>query len=232
MTDSVEVPFLQFLRNGVAKGGFETDDVLAAILPLMKQVRAVHEAGLVAPLDGIQHLTIAEQGHLLFAPAKVSSPEKNSTKVDALQAPVSHAVEVVGELRRTADIDQGSIAISDLGLGTADAPITKPVYLPNYRSWEHAIGHHDELTDIFSVGMLLASVACGLDFTDRSDIEAFITHRNNLFAINRRLNPVVASVIVQMTALNRHQRAPELAEIISRLDNYREQETDLDFNSL
>ena len=63
MTDSVEVPFLQFLRNGVAKGGFETDDVLAAILPLMKQVRAVHEAGLVAPLDGIQHLTIAEQGH-------------------------------------------------------------------------------------------------------------------------------------------------------------------------
>ena len=97
MTDSVESPFLQFLRSGVVKGGFETDDVLAAMLPLMKQVRAVHEAGLVAPLDGIKDLSITEQGHLMFAPAKVSSPEKNSAKVDALQAPVSRAVEVMGE---------------------------------------------------------------------------------------------------------------------------------------
>jgi predicted DNA-binding WGR domain protein len=232
VTDSGESPFLQFLRSGVAKGGFETDDVLAAMLPLMKQVRAVHEAGLVAPLDGIKDLSIAEQGHLMFAPAKVSSPEKNSAKVDALQTPVSHAVEVMGESRRIADVDQGSLSISDLGLGAVDAPITKPVYLPNYRSWEHAIGHHDELTDIFSVGMLLGSVACGLDFTDTAEMEVFITHRGNLFAINRRLNPVVASVIVQMTALNRHQRAPELAEIISRLENYREQATDLDFNRL
>ena len=78
MPDSVEAPFLQFLQNGVAKGGFETDDVLSAILPLMKQVRTVHEAGLVAPLDGIKHLSLTEQGHLMFAPAKVSSPEKNS----------------------------------------------------------------------------------------------------------------------------------------------------------
>jgi len=31
-------PFLKFLDAGVSKGGFETDDVLSALLPLMKQV--------------------------------------------------------------------------------------------------------------------------------------------------------------------------------------------------
>lgn len=38
MSKAIESPFLKFLEAGEAKGGFETDDVLAALLPLMKQV--------------------------------------------------------------------------------------------------------------------------------------------------------------------------------------------------
>src|SRR5688572_29104 len=218
-----EVPFLKFLQAGIERGGFETDDALAALLPLMKQTLAVHEAELVAPLDGLKHITLTEQGTLLFAPAQVSPPQKNSSAIEDLQAPLAHAVEVVGQSSRTADIDQGSLAISDHAVATGDAKITKPVYLPDYRTWEHSIGHHDQLTDIFSLGLLLASVACGLDFTDPHDLESFATNRANLFALNRRLNPVLAAVIVQMTELNRHKRAPDLAQMISRLQNYREQ---------
>jgi len=227
-----EVPFLNFLEAGQAKGGFETDDVLAALLPLMKQVLAAHEAGLVAPLDGIGDLVVAEQGHLMFVPAKVSSPQKNSAKVEAVQSPVSRAVEVIAESRRTADLDEGSLAVSDLGVSTADAGINKPVYLPGYRCWEHTLGHHDELTDIFSLGMLLASLACGLDFMDASELEVFSVNRTNLFGVNRRLNPVLASVIVQMTELSRHKRAPHLAQLISQLEHYRDQPVELDFNRL
>ena len=145
---------------------------------------------------------------------------------------MSRAVEVVAESRRTADIDQSSLTISDLGVGAVGEAVTKPVYLPGYRSWEHAVGHHDELTDIFSLGMLLASVACGLNFADSGELEIFTVNRKNLFGVNHRLNPVLASVVVQMTELNRHKRAPDLAQMISRLENYREQEADLDFNRL
>src|ERR1051325_9282738 len=35
-----------------------------------------------------------------------------------------------------------------------------------------------------------------------------------------------------MTELNRHKRAPDLAQVISRLENYREQTAELDFNRL
>jgi predicted DNA-binding WGR domain protein len=227
-----ELPFLKFLEVAESKGGFETDDVLAALLPLMKQVLATHEAGLVAPLDGVRDLLVAEQGHLMFAPAKVSSPEKNTAKAEKIQSPRSQGVDVVAETRRTANIDEGYLAVSDLGVGTANDEITKPVFLPGYRSWEQAIGHHDELTDIFSLGMLLASVACNLDFTDPSELEVFAVNRTNLFGVNRRLNPVLASVIVQMTELNRHKRAPDLAQLITRLENYRDQPADLDFNRL
>ena len=230
MSELNQPPFLKFLEAGSAKGGFETDDVLAATIPLMKQVLAAHEAGLVAPLEGIQDLTLTEAGQLLFAPTKVNSPEKNTTKVEALQLSVSSAVEVVGESRHVADVDQSTLVVSDLSVGATAADITKPVFLPTYRSWEHAVGHHDELTDIFSLGMLLASVACGLDFTDAGELELFTVNRTNLFSLNPRLNPVLASTIVHMTELNRHKRAQDLGQMISRLENYREQTVDFDTN--
>ena len=217
MTELAQLPFLKFLESGVAKGGFEADDVLAALLPLMKQVLAAHEAGLVAPLNGIQDLVVTDARSLMFAPAKVNSPEKNTNKVEAIQLPISSAVEVVAESRRTADLDQASLTVSDLGVGTTGSDISKPVFLPNYRSWEQAIGHHDELTDIFSLGMLLASVACGLDFTDPGELEMFTVNRTNLFGLTPRLNPVLGSTIVHMTELNRHKRAQDLGQMISRL---------------
>jgi hypothetical protein len=49
VSESNQTPFLDFLEAGVGRGGFETDDVLAALLPLMKQVLAAHDAGLRVP---------------------------------------------------------------------------------------------------------------------------------------------------------------------------------------
>src|SRR5262249_62097846 len=129
-----------------------------------------------------------------------------TSKIEALQSPISSALEVVDESRRVTDLDESSLAISDLKVGASDVDVTKPVYLPGYRSWEHAIGHHDELTDIFSIGMLLASVACGLDFTDSEELEVLAANRSNLFAVNRRLNQDNASVIITMTELYRLQQ--------------------------
>ena len=232
MNEPIQPPFLKFLEAGIAKGGFETDDVLATLLPLMKQTLAAHGSGLVAPLNGIANLSMSADGHLTFPPTKAGPPEKNSAKVEALQSPASRAMEIVAESRRTADVHESSVKVSDLGVNRDDNGITKPMFLPGYRSWELAVGHHDELTDIFSLGMLLASAACGLDFNDPDELETFTVNRTNLFVVNRRLNPVLASVIVQMTELNRHKRAPDLGQMISRLEHYRDQAAELNLSRI
>lgn len=228
MNASGDTPFKQFLDAGVDKGGFETDDILAALVPLLKQVRAAHEAGWVAPLDGTRSLAATPTGQLAFDPSGVNPPVKNTSAVEQLQAKASTALDVVAESRRVADVDQSTLGVSDRRIGVPGSQIERPVYLPGYRCWEHAVGHHDELTDIFSLGQLLGSVACGLDFDDPGELELFTTHRTNLFAIRPRLNPVIASVIVQMTELDRHRRAQDLGQLISRLENYREQAVDID----
>lgn len=234
MSDVSQHPFLAFLEGGIERGGFETDDALAAVLPLMKQVLAAHDAGNVAPLEGLAHLVVGEHRQLAFDPAQIVAPRSNVGRIERVQAPVSHGVEVVDRTSRVADIDSGTLQLTSLDLAPAGHEIVRPVYRPGYVSWEHDVGHHDELTDIFSLGLILASVACGLNFADSGDLEAFVVHRDNLFGLNARLNPVLASVITQMTALNRHRRAQDLASLIGRLENYREQTTDLDatFTSL
>ena len=60
----------------------------------------------------------------------------------------------------------------------------------------------------------------------------FVAHRANLFGVNARLHPVLAAVIVEMTELNRHRRAPDLPSLIRRLENYRDQTPDIDVAKL
>ncbi|MDB6033453.1 MAG: helicase, partial [Verrucomicrobiales bacterium] len=228
MSIANETPFLKFLESGSERGGFETDDVLASVLPLMRQVLACHGDGSVAPLRGIRSLLVNEQGHLSFEPTSAEPPQKNNSKLAEVQASVSQAVEVVGESRHTSDIDAASLVVSNLRIGQAGDPIKKPVYLLDYVCWEHVLGHHDELTDIFSLGLILASLACGLDLNDPADLEAFANGRHNLFTLHSRLNPVLASAILQMTELNRRKRAQDLGALIHRLENYREQPLDFD----
>jgi predicted DNA-binding WGR domain protein len=225
---AAETPFLKLLNGGLDRGGFETDDVLAAMLPLMREVLSVHETGMVAPLNGLQNVCVNGLGQLAFDATRAGLPRKNYDRISVLQAPHAHAVDITGESTHTLDLDAGSRLSRNLEVVERGQEITRLVYVSGYSSWEHSIGHHDELTDVFSLGMILASLACGLDFSDPADLDLFASCRQNLFGINARLNPVLASVIVQMTELNRHRRAQDLKSLISRLENYREQPVDFD----
>src|SRR6185369_11350475 len=113
-----------------------------------------------------------------------------------------------------------------LDLAAPDAPLTRPVHVPGYRAWEHAVGHHDPLTDVYSLGLLLASFACALDLRDAADLERFVSHQANPFALNPRLHPVIGKLIVRMTELSRRRRAQDLPGLLATLRGYREQRLD------
>src|SRR4051812_37379289 len=231
---STPVPsFVEFLRRGCDAGGFGTDDVIGAFLPLLKQVAEAHQNGLVAPLDGPAGLHV-DDIRLQIPDGQMRAPRKNSSRISELQKSAAAAIEVVGESRRTADLDDGSLTHTDLLIGAPGEEAKKPVYLPNYVSWEHQCGHHDQLTDVFSLGLVLASLSCSLDLTDPQDLELFVRNRNNLFSLNERLHPVIAGLIVQMTELNRHRRVQTLETVVLRLENYRDQSADfsVDFRQL
>lgn len=223
--------FQCFLRDRLAGGGFTTEDALASFLPLLRQVVEAHAQGKVAPLEGIDALHV-EGVQVWFEEAKLGRPRVDRSALRRLDKPKAMAVQVVQEVRRTTEVTEGTSVESDVRVGKRAETLEKPIYLPGYVSWEHRVGCHDPLTDVFSLGLILASMACGLDFNARDDVDLFVRNRRNLFTINRGLHPVVVKAILRMTELSRHDRPQDLGPILSALTHYRDQDTDIDIDLL
>jgi predicted DNA-binding WGR domain protein/DNA polymerase III delta prime subunit len=221
--------FERFLEERLGTGGFSTEDALASLLPLMRQVAGAHARGLVAPLEGLNELRV-EGVRIWFEEAKLAAPTLEARAVRKLTREATKSLEVVRESRRTTDVAQELSGALDLAIGVRDERPTRRVYLPGYVAWEHAIEHHDPLTDVFSLGLLLASLAGGLDLRDPVQLETFVASRGNLFALNRDLHPVLAKVIVQMTELDPHRRPQDLEALVASLENYRDQDAGFEFD--
>ncbi len=218
-----------FLIDRIASGGFSTEDVLASFLPLVRQVVEAHAAGRVAPLEGLADLHV-EANRIWFKEASQREPRIQTRVVHRIETPNRARIDVVIETRRTTDVVDGTQTEVNLAIGNRAEAITHPVYLPGYVSWEHQLGHHDPVTDIFSLGMILASLACGFDLETADDLGRFVTSRTNLFQWAPDLHPILARAIVRMTELDRHRRAQDLPTLLQNLENYRDQEIDFDLD--
>ena len=224
MSESISVTLGQRVAEGNA---LPAEDLLHAMLPLMRAVAALHAAGRVADL-GAQAVIDPGDGQLALAHPEGRSPNYNAARLREVQPHAGSALRIVGEYRVATEIDTGS-TVEDLRARGDDAETEfKPAYLAGYRAWEQAIGHHDELADIFVIGLILGSLACGLDLTDAEDVARFSGAQANLFRLNPSLHPVIAALITEMTALNRHERATDLSALARRLEDYRDQPAGLD----
>jgi predicted DNA-binding WGR domain protein len=203
------------------------DDIVVLLLPLLSQVAALHAAGRVAVLD-TEGIIVGADGALTLRQPGGVAPRQASEALARVQPAQATGLNIIGalELQRS---DVGDAASADRALQRdGAAPIDRPVFLPGPGSWEQALGHHDEITDVFLLGMTLAALACGLDFADLDDLQSFVLHRKNLFALQERVQPVLAALVVEMTELNRHRRATDVAALATRLRTWREQPAALD----
>lgn len=214
--------FQDFLLQRIELDVAPTDDVLAGFLPLAREVIEAHRAGCVAPLDALHELHV-DDGRVWFEVAKRLPIRRNATELQRLEAASRVAVEVLSESRRTTDVSDGHEEVTSAEIGVRGERLERPVYLPGYVAWEHEVQHHDPLTDVFSLGLLLASLACRLNLSEPDDLARFVASRRNLFALNEQLHPALAQAILRMTELDRHRRPQDLPALVASLENYRDQ---------
>ncbi|MGC3963627.1 MAG: AAA domain-containing protein [Rhodocyclaceae bacterium] len=221
-----ESPSLRSLITAQAGVALLTDDVLLLVLPLFQQVAELHAHGKVAALDP-DSILIGGEGGLCLRYPEGEAPLMDIDAVRRVQPHAASGLNIIGTLQSTHD--EHGTQVSDAAFQSdVNASITRPVFLPGPASWEKLLGHHDEITDIFLLGCVLGSLACGLDFADEDDLRSFVGHRNNLFVLNDRLHPIVATVVVEMTEINRHDRATDVATVATRLRTWRDQPLGLD----
>jgi predicted DNA-binding WGR domain protein/ABC-type transporter Mla subunit MlaD len=225
--DRFMTTFHEFLLDRIEHGGFTTEDALASFLPLVRQVIASHEAGLCAPLEGIGALQV-ENGEIGFDESSRCPPRNNLSRLRRLLKPEAKAVEVTGTVAVVHDVDTGFNEVESKQNADREVQLERPAWLRGYLCWEHRLEHHDPLTDVFSLGLILASLACSLDLTLPEDHRRFVAHRSNLFALTPGLHPVLAKAIRTMTELDRQKRPQDLRALSSVLENYRDQEVDFE----
>ncbi|GAA0963876.1 WGR domain-containing protein [Kribbella koreensis] len=216
----------------VSQGGLGNDALLAAVLPLFHATAEVHERGLVAPLRGLDRITVDDRTRLGFAPEDASRPLIQAAEIAAREGHRASAVEVVAHRETSVDLgESGGRPVLQVTDPVPEA-ITAPVLVPGWQSWEHVLGHHDPLTDIFSLGQLLIGLGCGLDLSRTEDVARLIDARGNFYTLTGSLHPVIVSVASQMAEPDRHRRAQDLRSLIEQLENYRDQPLDFDVDAI
>jgi len=182
-----------------------SEEVVGAIRSLLEDCRDLHDNGQVAALDRIDLLAVTPSGELALGRVSIGGPI---------------------EAKTIAEIDTVPDHTEAQRIGAPGEMPRQPLYCTGYTSWERLLGHHDALTDIFHLGMLMASLATRLDFRDAGDLAQFVRHKGNLCRLNPHLHPVLARVISDMTKLRRSERAADLSTLIDLVDDYRSVEVD------
>jgi hypothetical protein len=228
MLDSVDMDeprtFGELIGDWREAGSCGTDDVLGAALPLVEQVAALHEEGKVAPLDGIDALRVS-MGHLWFQNSMAGESRDNASALREIERVYTFRIDITGRYKERSE--GGSISVIDEAIGDRAEEQPRPAYFPDYVAWEQRAGHHDQLSDIFVLGLILASLALRIDLTDEEELRFLVRARGDLMRHNPRLHPVVSQIIEKMTELDRRKRPQDLRQLAHALAHYREQEIDL-----
>lgn len=204
-------------------GGSTTPDFIARVLPLLEKAHFLRLRNLVLGIYSIDDVYF--NGRILATDSSGKEFKKGPKRI--FQKPKQrYAIEVSGnysEISKAENDDYDRNIYDDEAIqNDPDKPIDKPVYLPNYKTWDLETGHYDPITEIFTLGFILATVAYGVDFRELQELRTFVENKDRLYFYNKNLHPTVHHIIREMTPLYREERAPSLEEIIAKLKNYRD----------
>lgn len=234
MIEASPKSFIEYLKHGVTNGGFQNEDIVAACMPLLKEVLTFHEQNKVAPLDGLKHILITND-FLDIDEKFIESPKINKKQLEVICAPASEAFTIIGEKKMTTDVGNSTQSVINLEIQLDKSKaITKPVYLPGYTCYEFLIGHHDALSDVFVLGLIMGSISTGLDLNKEEELNTFVNNRKALVFIKSSIHPAIANLIMEMTELDRKKRIRDLNEVIEKLKHYRDYnpEKEMDLTTL
>lgn len=224
---------LDTVRLRLQDGGHaaSADDLLTWCRPLLAEVADLHERqrvmGEELDFDGMA---------LSLADPEGSRPTLRPAALERLAKESDRAVRVVSRLSARTDLDSGYTHVDAVDvypdLASVPSGLEHPVFVGGLHSWEECLGHRDSLVDVAVLGQLMLALVTGLDPFDADQVTRLAGARESLSTSAPQLHPVVARLIREMTDVDRSQRSVDLAEVLLRLEGYREVPEDFDVDGI
>lgn len=215
-----DAPFYKFIQENFEKGQFSNEDIVAIMTPIISEIIEIHDEGKVSSLDDFS--TIYIENEHLYIQNKSQKPKYNTTLINTFFAEKSKVFDVIEEYSQTVNIGDETSNKFENELTIQEENKIKPIYEKDYTCYELKLNHHDPLTDIYLLGMIMASIAFRFDFTDEDDLKKFVNYRKSMVFLNPKINPSIAHIIYGMTEINRNKRWKDLHEIKEKLINFRD----------
>lgn len=218
------ITFQQYLQSAFTSGQWATDEVIGFVLPLFEEVLSFHENNKVAPFEQ-PGTPFINNNRLDIDEQQIHDPVSNTSSLNKLleKHQEIRGYNITGKILVDDNVSNSQAMVTNMQVqANINEPFEHPVYLPGYQCYEIKAGHHDAQTDIFCLGLILASAVMGLDLYDVEDLQQFAEFRNQPAGLNPRIHPTVAALVTEMTELDRKQRSRDLYEIIQRLKHYRD----------
>lgn len=217
--------FLNFLRKGIAAGGFRNDDVVAVMLPLLEDLKEIHSDNQVLDWKNLEAIKVTSGIPEIDFELRLNPRLKSDALQVVLLQARTDAFEIRTGFKQTGE--SGPVQFQEFVNAHLEKYPKLPVFLPGYTCWEIEFGHHDQSGDIFMAGLLLASLSLNLDFTNENDLRLFVENRDQIPVLNKNIHPAIANLLVEMTQPDRRKRTREISEAIERLKFYREYREEL-----
>jgi hypothetical protein len=230
----------ELLRVAIASDGLPAEDVASIVAAVLDQIANQHSVGLVADIAGLNGLTFRPPAVVdLVTPGR--PPLRNRSAIQFIERPISSAFSVISQMSEHFGIGEHDGAgvteehplvdfTSDV-IGPTEKP-ARPCLVSGFVSWEQCVDHHDELSDIAVVGLLLAAMAIGFDGFDQTEMNRFAAARSNPFLLKSDLHPVIGRLIVEMTEPTRAARPQDASSLATRLRAYRDVPLEFDLDSV
>lgn len=215
-----EITLIELIHRINEFGQLRSQDFQAYAIGLLEEMVHHHSEGRILKINASKKVVF--DGQALRLNGSASEPS-HWTRPLFRKSNSETPLKVSEEFKEVMDADGFTDSYENLSiLKEFRSDLTKPVYFTEYRCWEESFEHFDAVTDIFNVGMVLASVAFGLDFNDPQQLEKFVSNRTRLYYLNRHLHPALVQVIFEMTELFREDRLQDAHEVLVRVKSYRE----------
>lgn len=216
-------PIERYIHQAVSDRPYTSEDLVGIFTPLLMQLERIHAQNKIVLKKGLASFTTSQNGSIIVNESSVEESINNVGKLNNILPDVNNSFDIVSEQNMLKDLSKNTEQWIDNDVAEElTDQILAPVFVPGYQSYETVLGHHDPSTDIHVIGMLLASLAFGLDLRNKKDLITLTNLTKNPAYISNSVHPNIMHLILDMLQLDRRKRIRDAYTVRIRLENYQE----------
>lgn len=212
-----------FIRLACESRAYTGEDIVGIFAPILAQMEQIHAENKIGLSRGLESFTVTETDRLRIDEQLAKDVTLDLPAINKILPDESGSFDIIAEQKLTTDLTKNVTKWDDQNTAE-EIPehILAPIFIPAYKSYESLLGHHDQMTDLHVLGLIMASLVFSINLTEKSGLETLNSIVKNPAHASSAVHPNILRLIIDMVQLDRRKRIRDAYSARIRLENYLE----------